>query len=410
MEFDILVTGAGPAGLCLARALRGSGLRVALVDTQPREALAEAAFDGREIALTHHSRAILQRLGIWSRIPDEHISPLRDALVMNGAPGPGQVRMRIGHEHGGEPQLGFLVGNWQIRRAAFAAAMAPANTEGPPPLLLDACQVVRVGMTGQHEPGGQWAEAELRDGRRLRARLLVAADSRHSSTRRAMGIAADLHDYGRSMLLCAMTHELPHGHVAWEWFDHGQTLALLPMNPCHDSGQPRASVVLTLPHHEIEALAALPESDFGPAIGECFSHQLGTMRLASTRHVYPLVGVWPRRMVAPRFAAVGDAAVGMHPVTAHGFNLGLLSIDALSDGVIRASQRGLDIADAAMLKRYERTHQGASRGLFMATHAVATLYTREDPASRLLRRAMLGLGERLTPFKRAVAASLTGLA
>lgn len=409
MEFDILVTGAGPAGLCLARALRGSGLRVALVDTQPRKALAEAAFDGREIALTHHSRAILQRLGVWPHIPEQHISPLRDALVMNGAPGPAQARMRIGHEHGGEPQLGFLVGNWQIRRAAFAAAMAPADADGEPPVLFDACQVVRVGTSGPDGADGL-AEAELQDGRRLRARLLVAADSRHSATRRAMGIAADLHDYGRSMLLCAMTHEQPHGHAAWEWFGHGQTLALLPMNPCPDSGRHRASVVLTLPHHGIETLAALPETGFEQAIGERFSHQLGPMRLASTRHVYPLVGVLPRRLVARRFAAVGDAAVGMHPVTAHGFNLGLRSIDALSEGVVRACQRGLDVADAAMLRRYERTHQGASRGLFMATHAVATLYTREDPAARLLRQAMIGLGERLVPFKRAVAASLTGLA
>lgn len=409
MEFDILVTGAGPAGLCLARALRGSGLRVALVDTQPRKALAEAAFDGREIALTHHSRAILQRLGVWPHIPEQHISPLRDALVMNGAPGPAQARMRIGHEHGGEPQLGFLVGNWQIRRAAFAAAMAPADADGEPPVLFDACQVVRVGTSGPDGADGL-AEAELQDGRRLRARLLVAADSRHSATRRAMGIAADLHDYGRSMLLCAMTHEQPHGHAAWEWFGHGQTLALLPMNPCPDSGRHRASVVLTLPHHGIETLAALPETGFEQAIGERFSHQLGPMLLASTRHVYPLVGVLPRRLVARRFAAVGDAAVGMHPVTAHGFNLGLRSIDALSEGVVRACQRGLDVADAAMLRRYERTHQGASRGLFMATHAVATLYTREDPAARLLRQAMIGLGERLVPFKRAVAASLTGLA
>jgi ubiquinone biosynthesis UbiH/UbiF/VisC/COQ6 family hydroxylase len=411
MEFDILVTGAGPAGLCLARALRGTGLRVALVDAQPRDALASAPFDGREIALTHHSRAILQRLGIWSRIPPAHVSPLRDALVMNGAPGPWQTHMRIGHEHGGKPQLGFLVGNWQIRRAAFAAAMAPADAEGTPPELFDACRVVRAGLAQPDSSGRPpLAEVELADGRCLRTRLLVAADSRHSLTRRAMGIAAELYDYGRSMLLCTMTLERTHDHVAWEWFDHGQTLALLPMNPCPDSGRPRASVVLTLPHHEVEALAALPEDDFDRAIGARFAHQLGFMHLASERHVYPLVGVWPKRLVAPRFAAVGDAAVGMHPVTAHGFNLGLRSIEALTDGVSRACRQGRDVADPAMLARYERTHQGASRGLFLATHTVATLYTREDPPARLLRRFMLGLGERLTPFKRAVAASLTGLA
>ncbi|HCT26383.1 MAG TPA: FAD-dependent hydroxylase, partial [Stenotrophomonas sp.] len=47
----VVVVGAGPAGLCFARALVGSGLQVGLVEVQPRQALAEAAFDGREIAL-----------------------------------------------------------------------------------------------------------------------------------------------------------------------------------------------------------------------------------------------------------------------------------------------------------------------------------------------------------------------
>ena len=115
------------------------------------------------------------------------------------------------------------------------------------------------------------------------------------------------------------------------------------------------------------------------------------------------------RTVHIRRAVVGDAAVGMHPVTAHGFNLGLRSIDSLSKALIQAHQKGQDIASPVLLQRYQRTHQGASRGLYMATHALATLYTREEAPARLLRQAMLGLGERFTPFKRAVAASLTGL-
>ena len=106
---------------------------------------------------------------------------------------------------------------------------------------------------------------------------------------------------------------------------------------------------------------------------------------------------------------VGDAAVGMHPVTAHGFNLGLRSIDALSRLIRQARQHGQDIAHPQLLQRYQREHQSASRGLYMATHALATLYTREETPARLLRQAMLGIGERFTPFKRAVAASLTGL-
>ena len=39
-DFDIIVVGAGPAGLAFARALEGSGLNIALVERQPEEVLA----------------------------------------------------------------------------------------------------------------------------------------------------------------------------------------------------------------------------------------------------------------------------------------------------------------------------------------------------------------------------------
>ena len=40
-RMDVVVVGAGPAGLCFARALAGSGLQVGLVEVQPRQALAK---------------------------------------------------------------------------------------------------------------------------------------------------------------------------------------------------------------------------------------------------------------------------------------------------------------------------------------------------------------------------------
>jgi ubiquinone biosynthesis UbiH/UbiF/VisC/COQ6 family hydroxylase len=403
MDLDLIVIGAGPVGLCLARALRGSGLRLCLIEQQPLDALHTPAFDGREIALTQHSAHLLRGLGIWPHLGEKNIAPLKDALVLDGGAGHGQQRMVISHALSPQPELGFLVANHHIRRASLEATMAPADALGSPPELRCGQQVTHI-HSNEHA-----AHLQLASGERLSAALVVAADSRHSSTRSAMGIAADLHDYGRTMLVCNMTHEQPHHETAWEWFDHGQTLALLPMNPDPTSGLPRSSVVLTLPSQQLQPLMDLPEAAFNDEMTRRFSQQLGAMRLTSTRHAYPLVGVWARRLVAQRFAVVGDAAVGMHPVTAHGFNLGLRSIDALSRLIRQARQHGQDIAHPQLLQRYQREHQGASRGLYMATHALATLYTREEAPARLLRQAMVGIGERFTPFKRAVAASLTGL-
>jgi 2-polyprenyl-6-methoxyphenol hydroxylase-like FAD-dependent oxidoreductase len=128
----------------------------------------------------------------------------------------------------------------------------------------------------------------------------------------------------------------------------------------------------------------------------------------STRHAYPLVAVYADKFVGNRFALVGDAAVGMHPVTAHGFNFGLRSANTLASLIIKAINSGGDIAANSLLQSYERTHRRATMPLYVATHAVAKLFTSGSTPSRMLRDAALKIGERVTPFKRLVAASLTG--
>jgi len=63
MQFDIIIVGAGPAGLSFVRALAGSGLSIAIIEQQERKVLADPAYDGREIALTHASVQALAELG-----------------------------------------------------------------------------------------------------------------------------------------------------------------------------------------------------------------------------------------------------------------------------------------------------------------------------------------------------------
>ncbi|HEU4670757.1 MAG TPA: 5-demethoxyubiquinol-8 5-hydroxylase UbiM [Dyella sp.] len=385
MRVDVAVVGGGPAGLCLASALADAGLEVAVLERQPLQALAEPADDGREIALTKASRERLEQLDIWSRIDPAYIHPLRAARVMDGR---GARPMEIAApDHG---VLGHLVSNAQIRRAAFEAANRHASVQ-----LVEQADVQDIAL----EAGG----VRLRCAGELsvRARLAVAADSRFSAMRRLLGIGARMRDFGRSMLVCRMAHGQPHRQEAWEWFGYGQTLALLPL------WEGQSSVVLTLPHHLAQAMQALPPEDFARAMQERFDHRLGIMRLLGERHVYPLVGTYARRFVAPRCALVGDAAVGMHPVTAHGFNFGLQSAQTLASHLRAARQNGRDIGSPRVLSAYEQAHRRATAPLYLATGLIASLYTDDRPPARLVRGALLGAARRLPPFRRLVAAHLT---
>lgn len=383
---DIAIVGAGPVGLSLARTLAGTGLSMVLVDQQPHAQLADPAFDGREIALTHASRALLEQSGIWQQFPAEAISPLRDARVMDGR---SAFALTFAASAPGVADLGWLVPNHLIRRAAWKAVQGQDGVE-----LRCGCSVRAIEYSSTN------VQLQLSDGRRLSAHLLVAADSRFSSTRRLLGIGAQLRDFGKTMLVCRMRHALPHHHAAWEWFGYGKTLALLPL---HGN---RAGAVLTLPPRRIEALLALDAVRFGAAMTDAFEHRLGPMDQDGSRHAYPLIASYAQRFVSARAALIGDAAVGMHPVTAHGFNFGLQSQARLAERVRRAAASGRDIGSAALLHDYEHAHRVATRPLYEATNALAALYTDDRLPARLARAGALRAAHAVAPFKRAIAAHL----
>ncbi|QOC22860.1 5-demethoxyubiquinol-8 5-hydroxylase UbiM [Wenzhouxiangella sp. AB-CW3] len=388
MNVDIAIIGAGPAGLSLARALGDKQLEVAVVDPAEAAALSSPDHDGREIALTHASRAILERLDIWSRFATDDISDLTDAWVFDGE---SDQPMRITHGDGGADQLGWLISNHHIRQAAWQAAREVRGIHW---------------LTGRRvettRPKANVRELVLSDGTVLNARLVVAADGRFSGSRRSAGIGARMRDYGKSMLVARMQLERDHEHVAWEWFGEDRTLALLPLNG------PYASAVITLPHERIGELQAMDVDSFNQQVTELYRHRLGSMELVSERHVYPLVGVWPDRLTAERFACLGDAAVGMHPVTAHGFNLGLTGVDLLVEEIGKARIRDGDVASPRRLAAYAARHRAHSLPLYAATATVVGLYTSTLPPARLLRRAVLQTANRLPPLRRAIARQLTG--
>ncbi|TBV09983.1 5-demethoxyubiquinol-8 5-hydroxylase UbiM [Phytopseudomonas dryadis] len=387
MNADVVIVGAGPVGLCLARSLSGQGLSIVMIERQRLEDLAAPPFDGREIALTHASRHELESLGIWSHIAGEDIATLRDAQVLNGD---SPYALRIAAAAVRQERLGCLVPNHAIRRAAYAAVLECADVQLLTQASLNDVRCDARGVTLQ-----------LDDGKRLDARLIVAADSRFSETRRRLGIGARSEDFGKHMLVCRMAHEHDHEQVAWEWFGYGQTLALLPLNgKC-------ASVVLTLPPREMEDVLKLDEEAFARDMERRFDRRLGRMQLLGSRHSYPLVGVYAERFAGQRCALVGDTAVGMHPVTAHGFNFGLQSQRRLAEALLEGLRQGRDIGDDKALQRYARAHQRASWPLYQATSMLVRLYTDDRAPTRLLRNAGLRLAQNLPPFKWALARHLT---
>ncbi len=392
LHSDILVVGAGPAGLSFAAELAGSGLKVTLIEKSPLEVLQNPPYDGREIALTHLSREIMQRLGMWDLIPKDEIYPLRDAKVLNGQsdyqlhfPQPTQAR--------GEPAdcLGYLISNHNIRKAAYEVVSKLENVT-----ILTGTGVKKV-KTSEDE-----AQVILENGEVLSGRLLLAADSRFSQTRRQLGISSDMHDYSRTMFVCRMKHTLSNQHTAYECFHYGRTIALLPLE------EHLTNTVITVDSDKADAIKKMSPEELAASVKEQLKGRLGDMELVSTIHNYPLVGMIAQRFYGKRSALIGDAAVGMHPVTAHGFNLGLSSADLLAKLVLEAEQRGQDIGATSLLEKYSTKHMLHAQPIYHGTNMLLKLFTNETAPAKILRGLVLRASNNFPPLKKLITKQLTG--
>ena len=386
-NYDVIIIGAGPAGLSFARSIAESGLSILVLERSSLITLQNPPEDGREIALTHLSVRLMKEAGVWQRLADSEVSPIEAARVFDGE---SSYSLDFDKEQTHLAALGYLVPNHCIRRACFEAIQEYPSVE------------IRTEATVENvSTNSVCGTVELNTGEILTAKLVVAADTRFSEMRRKMGLSASLKDFSRTAIVCRMEHSIPHNQTAFECFHYGRTTAILPM-----TGN-RSSIVVTVNSREAQRFAEMPEAEFNHDIEQQLQGMLGKVSLIGKRHVYPLVAVHANQFVTQRFALVGDAAVGMHPVTAHGFNLGLRGQSALADVVIKAVEQNQDIGDLILLKKYETEQMRVTRVMYHGTNVVVGLFTHEARLAKVLRQVTLRVANNLPPLKNYIRNSLT---
>jgi 2-octaprenyl-6-methoxyphenol hydroxylase len=388
-DVELMIAGGGLVGLLLGVGCAGTGLATAIVDRQDPEAMLDAGFDRRSSAIAYASRRVLDALGLWSAIAEE-AEPILEIRV---ADDDSLLFLHYDHrELGTGAPLGYVVENPAVRRALIARARSLPNLALLAPLAVERVEASRFA-----------AVVQLSDGRRVKARLVAAADGRGSPLRRAAGIAAVEWRYGQTSIVTTVRHERPHGGIAVEHFLPAGPFAILPM-----TGN-RSSIVWTERAELAERLAALPEAEFKVELAARFGDFLGALEPAGPRSIYPLALMLAERYVAPRLALVGEAAHVIHPIAGQGLNLGARDVAALAELAIDARRLGLDIGDDAVLDRYQRWRRFDALLLAGVTDGLNRLFSNSIAPVRLARDLGFALVHRLPPLKRLLMRDAMGL-
>ncbi len=392
-DVDVIVVGAGVVGATLALALARDGFDVALVEArEPKAWRVEDDVDARVVALAPDAMRLFDGLGIWSTITRARVSAYRRMCVWD-ALAPGELVFDAAER--GEAALGWIVENRLLGHVPWTVLAEHARTG-------QAVRVLCPNMIEHLEDDIDGVSATLADGTRLRARVLVAADGIESPTRVRLGIATRDRDYGQRAVVCHVTTTRAHAGTAWQRFQPGGPLALLPL------ADGRSSIVWSLPTDEATRVLALDDAAFLAELGCATDFRLGPITMATPRFSFPLHLRLAERYVKGHCVLIGDAAHGVHPLAGQGLNLGLRDVCNLRRQFESATARGVDIGATHVLRRYERERRSENTLAAHGLDLIERTFTTASMPIAHLRGAALALAGRVGPLRDLLARAAAG--
>lgn len=329
---DVVVVGAGPAGLAAACLIAEAGLAVTVLAGEA----APAGDDPRTVALMQPSIRLIAHLGLWPGNLQPLSAPLWKLRLVDDtgsllAPGPATFDAR---ELGPEPF------GWNIPIASLMGALdAKARALGA---AVVADQASRL----QTSPSA--ALVSTAGGDAISAKAVVGADGRASFIRAAATIGTVEWSYDQTALAASFDHTIAHRDTSIEYHKPAGPLTTVPL-----PGQ-RSSLVWLERPERARVLFTIPEDEFARVLQAEMHGDLGLVSAVGRRALFPMQGLTAVAFARNRVLLVGEAAHVLPPVGAQGLNLSLRDAATAAEIITNAARFGDDIGSRDVMERYDR--------------------------------------------------------
>lgn len=309
---DILIVGAGFAGLPIALACAKAGWQVTLVDPKTTiDAASADPLDQQCTAISSASEGLLTRWGVWDAI-QANAQPIRQVHISQ--------KGYLGSVHLDADDLAVSTLGHVIENRHWIAALSAKVQASPSIQWLRGESVIRIS-----EVNDDALEVEFTSGKALHTHLLLATDGINSQVRTLMGGTDTQKDFEQHALMSTLRFSKPHEDIAYERFTASGPLALLPRPDNH------MSLVWCLPTTDATFWADANEEAVIGRLQELVGYKLGRIQAIGPKVLLPLARREAVQQAFNRTLLLGNAARLLHPVAGQGFNLVLRDVACLLD-------------------------------------------------------------------------------
>ncbi len=353
-EWDVIVVGGGIAGLTATALFSKLNLKVLCIEPQklPLQAKLQSS-DLRSTAFLLKSVDVLKEAGVWKNLKD-HAEQLKTMRICDaGDPEKALQETVFNSREIGLPYFGYNIPNSIAKKSILSVI----NSLGGSKIIFG---VKAVGLINRIDR----SIIKLSDGKMISAKLIIAADGKHSDIRFLSSIKTKKWDNCQDAIACMITHENDHEGVSIEILETGGPCTLVPLKNSSD-GKFRSAVVWMEKRLEAKQLMLLNELDFSSKLSSRTKFLFGKCNLDSKRTIYPIVSQLAKKFYDGRVALIAEAAHVMPPIGAQGLNTSFEDISFLIELVRKAIAEKSDIGNPSLLREYGTVrHRAAQSKMF----------------------------------------------
>ena len=392
-DFDIIVIGGGINGQVMSLAAAHAGFSVALIDQNKIVEDSLQEFDGRAYAIAFSSVQMMKNLNFWKTI-EETAQPILNIKVSHGTieRGPASATLQFNNADIEESPMAQMLEDRFLRQCLNIEIKKNALIT-----LIEQRKVIDLIDFKQHK------NLILDNNLELQASLIVASDGIDSPISKKIGIKKTGWKYQQLGLVCAIEHEYSSDNTAYQYFLPEGPLAILPIK------NNTASIVWTENIQNALTISEMNDAEYLSVLRHRFGDFLGQLKLTGRRISFPLKLSISEKYVSDRFAVIGDAAHGYHPIAGQGLNAGMRDIAALLDVISSARDRGEDFSSINVLNRYQEWRRFDNQTLGFATDNLNKIFSSYNPLFGSLKNLGMKAVEKSNYAKRAFMRQAAGL-